>query len=71
MNTTIKISFTKITFFDPIEQVANSINVQGKFTVKESKELIPTDTKFIMKEFDTDTFEVPTDQLLSLRIDEK
>lgn len=65
--TTIKITFTKITFFDTVEKVAKFIHVPEKLTVKQSKEFIPTDSKFITKETETDSFEISTELLLELK----
>ena len=62
----IDITFTEITYFEPITEEASTIKVTGKKTVKESKELIPTETFYISKEVLTETVEVSIDELLKI-----
>ena len=60
------ISFTEITYFEPITKEVSTIKVTGKKTVKESKELIPTETIYISKKVLTEIFEVSIDELLKI-----
>ena len=62
----IDISFTEITYFEPTTKEVSTIKVTGKKTVKESKELIPTETIYISKELLTETVEVSIDELLKI-----
>lgn len=68
--TTINLTFTKITFFDSETEISKSIEVQGKATVKQCKEIIPADSIFITKSTEVDTFEVDTNELMKLRIEQ-
>ena len=62
----IDIAFTEITYFEPIFKEVYIIKVTGKKTVKESKELIPTETIYISKEVLLETIEVSIDELLKI-----
>lgn len=62
----IDLSFTEITYFEPTTKEVSTIKVTGKKTVKESKELIPTETIYISKEVLTETIEVSIDELLKI-----
>ena len=62
----IDIAFTEITYFEPTIKEVSIIIVTGKKTVKESKELIPTETIYISKEVLLETIEVSIDELLKI-----
>ena len=62
----IDIVFTEITYFEPTTQEVSTIRVTGKKTVKESKELIPTETIYISKGVLIETVEVSIDELLKI-----
>lgn len=66
-STTINITFTKITYFDSTDQTAKFIHVPEKLTVKQCKEHLQDGQKFITKEIETDSFDLPTELLLSLK----
>lgn len=70
MKTTIELAFTKITFYNAETGQAETTKVQGKLSNKDCKNFLFDGNKFITKEFETDTFEVYTDELLKLRIEE-
>lgn len=71
LKTTIELTFTKITFFDSVNEETKSMKEQGKLTVKECKTLIPEGTIFVTKAIEVDTFEVNTDELIALRLEEQ
>lgn len=69
MNTTINLTFTKITFYNAETEKAETTRVEGKLTVKECKEFLFDGCQFITKSIEVDTFEVNTQELIALRIE--
>lgn len=68
MTTQISLTVTTINYFEPIEKETGTLKVNRKVTVKESKELIPTDTIYINKEVSTEEFEVNTEELIAIKL---
>ena len=62
----IDLLFTEITYFEPRTKEEYTIKVIGRKPVKESKELIPTETIYISKELLTETIEAFIDELLKI-----
>lgn len=71
MKTTINLTFTKITYFDAVNEETKSMQVQDKLTVKECKAVIPEGSIYVTKVVEEISFEVDTNELLALRLDEQ
>lgn len=68
MKTTIYLPSTRITFYNVATGQTETKKVKGELSNKDCKNFLFDGNKFITKEFETETFEVCTDELLKLLI---
>ena len=71
VKTTINLTFTEIRYFNPVNEETKSMKVQGKLTVKKCRTVIPEGSIYIRKIVEEISFEVDTNELLALRLDEQ
>ena len=69
MKTKVSVYTTKVTYIDIETKELTTFEKPGKLTVKDAKELLPTNTVLVTKISEKQVFEVDTDALLELKQD--